>query len=156
MSKLKYLMLHCSATPEGRHVKAATIEGWHKLPPPNGHGWNRVGYQKLFLLDGKIHDFVIPNNDEIVDNFEITYGAGNLNGVAFHWCYVGGLDKNMNPKNTLTDMQKENLISELKNFIAIHPDILICGHNNFAAKACPSFSVANFLQDNGFDQKNIY
>ena len=29
MAKLKYLVLHCTATPEGRDVTAAQIRQWH-------------------------------------------------------------------------------------------------------------------------------
>ena len=32
MAKLKYLVLHCTATPEGREVTADDIRRWHTAP----------------------------------------------------------------------------------------------------------------------------
>lgn len=29
MGKLKYLVIHCTATPEGREVSGAEIRAWH-------------------------------------------------------------------------------------------------------------------------------
>lgn len=37
-NKLKYLFIHCAATPEGRDVTPATIEGWHLAPCDNADG----------------------------------------------------------------------------------------------------------------------
>ncbi|RHB24096.1 lysozyme, partial [Bacteroides stercoris] len=32
MAKLKYLVIHCTATPEGREVSSADIRKWHTSP----------------------------------------------------------------------------------------------------------------------------
>lgn len=42
MGKLKYLVIHCTATPEGREVSGAEIRAWHTNPvSKGGRGWNR-------------------------------------------------------------------------------------------------------------------
>ena len=68
MSKpMKYLVIHCTATPEGREVSSAEIRRWHTSPPPAGRGWKQVGYTDLFHLDGKIERLVDNNEDAQVD-----------------------------------------------------------------------------------------
>jgi N-acetylmuramoyl-L-alanine amidase len=155
--KLKYLIIHCSATPEGRIVDAATIKKWHTSPPPAGRGWKKVGYSDLVLIDGKRHKFVSHNGDQWVDAEEITNGVAGVNSVSRHVCYIGGMDaKAMKPKNTLTAAQGVTLRSIIEEVLAYAPDILIAGHNQFDTKACPSFWVPDYLRSIGVPQKNIY
>ena len=54
MGKLKYLVLHCTATPEGREVTADEIRRWHTSAPPVGRGWKQVGYTDMIHLDGRV------------------------------------------------------------------------------------------------------
>ena len=50
MARMKYLVLHCTATPEGREVTGADIRLWHTTPVANGgRGWKQVGYTDLIL-----------------------------------------------------------------------------------------------------------
>ena len=66
VKKLKYLVIHCTATPEGMDVIPQQIINWHTKPKPFDRGWKQVGYSKLFLLDGTIYSFVDEDNDEFV------------------------------------------------------------------------------------------
>ena len=55
MAILKQLVIHCTATPEGREVTAADIRAWHTNPTSKGgRGWKQVGYTDLFHLDGTV------------------------------------------------------------------------------------------------------
>ena len=54
---LQYLVIHCTATPEGREVSAADIRRWHTSPPSEGgRGWKQVlnpkpsGYKSYHLI----------------------------------------------------------------------------------------------------------
>ena len=67
MKKLQYLVIHCTATPEGREVTAAQIRRWHTSPKPAGRGWKQVGYTKMYHLDGSAEQLVANNNDDVVD-----------------------------------------------------------------------------------------
>lgn len=155
--KMKYLIIHCSATPEGRVIEPSTIKKWHTSPPPSGRGWKKVGYSDLVLIDGKRHTFVKHNGDQWIDAQEITNGVAGINSVSRHVCYVGGLDsKTMKPKNTLTDAQSTMLQAIIHEVLAYAPDILIAGHNQFDAKACPCFWVPDYLRSIGVAEKNIY
>ena len=145
MAKLQYLVIHCTATPEGREVSAADIRRWHTSPIPTGRGWRQVGYTDLFHLDGSVERLVNNNEDGNVDPWEITNGAAGYNSVSRHIVYAGGCDANMQPKDTRTAEQKEALKKYVLDFHARHPDVRIVGHNQLAAKACPSFDVPQWL-----------
>ena len=84
MGKLKYLVLHCTATPEGREVTADEIRRWHTSAPPVGRGWKQVGYTDMIHLDGRVERLVDNNEDAQVDSWEITNGAKGYNTTARH------------------------------------------------------------------------
>ena len=153
MAKLKYLVIHCTATPEGREVSAADIRRWHTAPKPTGRGWKQVGYTDLFHLDGTVERLVQNNEDENVDNWEITNGAAGYNSISRHIVYAGGMTAdNKRPKDTRTAAQKEALKRYVLDFHRKHPTIKIVGHNQLAAKACPSFDVPAWLNSIGIKQ----
>lgn len=154
--ELKYLVIHCTATPEGRNVTPADIKNWHLSPPPQGRGWRQVGYSDMITLDGELTNLVPYNEDDNVDKWEITNGVAGINSISRHVVYVGGCDKKMNPKDTRTPEQLETLTEYVWQTIDNHPDILVAGHNQFAKKACPSFDVPRWLVDIGVPEKNIY
>jgi len=151
--KQKYLVIHCTATPEGREVSAADIKRWHTSPPPTGRGWKQVGYTDLIHLDGSVERLVANNDDEWVDPWEITNGVAGKNSVSRHIVYAGGCAKDgKTPKDTRTAAQKEALAKYVKAFHAKHPTVSIVGHNELAAKACPSFDVQKWLVEIGVRQ----
>lgn len=93
MSKpLQYLVIHCTATREGREVKSSEIRHWHTDPvSKGGRGWKQVGYTDMIHLDGKVERLVKNNEDALVDPWEITNGAVGYNAISRHVVYVGGL-----------------------------------------------------------------
>lgn len=150
MAKLQYLVIHCTATPEGRAVSAAEIIRWHMSPVSSGgRGWSRVGYTDIIHLDGKIERLHDNNDDGNVDAFEITNGAKGYNSISRHIVYVGGVDRSGKPKDTRTDAQKQAMEEYVKAFHSKFPDVKIIGHNEIAAKACPSFDVQKWLKTIG-------
>ena len=151
MSKpMKYLVIHCTATPEGREVTAAEIRRWHTAPPPAGRGWRHVGYTDPIHLDGTIERLAPNNEDDRVDNWEITNGAAGYNSVSRHIVYVGGCDSHMRPKDTRTPAQREALKRYVLEFHSRFPQIRIVGHHDLnPAKQCPSFNVSKWLYEIG-------
>lgn len=156
----KYLIIHCTATGEGKSVTPQTVKNWHMLPKPAGRGWSRVGYSDLILLDGVRHQFVKHNMDKWIDDNEITNGVAGMNGESRHVCYVGGLTADKKEgKNTLTDAQARTLDSIIAEVLSYNPDVLIAGHNQFSNKMCPSFFVPDYLRNRcslKIEEKNIY
>jgi N-acetylmuramoyl-L-alanine amidase len=154
--KLKYLILHTTATPEGMRVTPEDIRFWHTAPIPKGRGWKQVGYSDMILLDGSLVNLVPYDEDDEVDRWEVTNGVAGINSQARHIVYVGGCDKKMNPKDTRTVQQKATMIDYVFRTIRFHPDILVAGHNQFAQKACPSFDVPTWLDQIGVLPENVY
>lgn len=152
--ELKYLVIHCTATPEGREVTSAEIRRWHTSPKSaGGRGWKQVGYTDLIHLDGSVERLVKNNEDAWVDDWEITNGAVGYNSVSRHIVYAGGCAKDgKTPKDTRTAAQKAALERYVKDFHRRHPKVRIIGHREVAAKACPSFDVQKWLRSIGIDQ----
>ena len=156
-NKVKYLVIHCTATPEGSEVSSDDIRQWHTSPiEKGGRGWKQVGYRSMIHLDGVIEDLVKNNKDGFVDSWEITNGASGINSVSEHIVYVGGTDAKGKAKDTRTVEQRLTLEIEVKEIIRRYPWIQVAGHNQFAAKACPSFDVPKWLKEIGGNPENIY
>lgn len=150
MARLEYLVVHCTATPEGRDVTPADIRRWHTSPvSAGGRGWKQVGYTDLIRLDGTVERLADNNEDSEVDPWEITNGAKGYNSVSRHIVYAGGCDKSMNPKDTRTPAQRRALEAYVRDFHRRFPEVRIIGHNEVAAKACPSFDVQAWLRETG-------
>ena len=154
MAKLKYLVLHCTATPEGREVSSNDIRAWHTNPvSKGGRGWKQVGYTDLIHLNGEIERLVDNNEDANVDPWEITNGAKGYNSISRHVVYVGGVVADgKTTKDTRTKAQKAAMEVYVKEFHRKHPNVRIIGHNEVAAKDCPSFDVQVWLKEIGIIQ----
>lgn len=153
--KLKYLVIHCTATPAGREVSADDIRRWHTSPvSQGGRGWKQVGYTDLFHIDGRVERLVNNNEDMNVDPWEVTNGAAGYNSVSRHIVYAGGVDANDVNKavDTRTTAQKEAMKRYVLDFHKRFPEVKIVGHNQLAAKACPSFNVPEWLESIGIKQ----
>ena len=164
---LKYLVIHCTATPEGRDVTAADIRRMHCTPvSQGGRGWKQPGYTDIIRLDGTVERIVDNNEDSIVDPWEVTNGAAGYNTVSRHIVYAGGCDRNGKPKDTRTAAQKNALAKYVRDFHGRHPGVKIIGHRDLSpdlngngkvephewTKACPSFEVSDWLKEIGITQ----
>lgn len=151
---LKYLVIHCTATPQGRAVSSDEIRRWHTSPiSKGGRGWKQVGYTDIIHLDGRVERLVDNNEDTMVDPWEVTNGAAGINSVSRHIVYVGGVARDgKTPKDTRTDEQREALKQYVLDFHGRHPSVRIIGHNEVAKKACPSYDVQDWLKEIGINQ----
>lgn len=154
MATLKYLVIHCTATPEGREVTSKEIRAWHTNPiSKGGRGWKQVGYTDMIHLDGAIERLVENNEDTQVDPWEITNGVKGYNSISRHVVYVGGVAKDgKTSKDTRTPQQLKAMEIYVKEFHRRFPSVRIVGHNELAAKACPSFKVQAWLKKTGINQ----
>lgn len=154
MAVLKYLVLHCTATPEGREVTGDDIRRMHLSPvSKGGRGWKQVGYTDIIHLDGTVERLVDNNEDANVDPWEITNGVKGYNSVSRHVVYAGGMTKDMSrPKDTRTPAQIKAMEAYVRDFHRRFPGVRIIGHNEVAAKACPSFDVQKWLESIGIKQ----
>lgn len=127
--RINEIIVHCTATPEGRDYTVADIRAMHKA-----QGWVDIGYHYLIYRDGSIHE---GRNVDLVGAHCQGHNAQSI-GV----CYVGGVARDgKTPKDTRTQAQKDALVHLLMQLVCLYPDATIRGHRDFAAKACPSFDA---------------
>lgn len=130
------IIVHCTATPEGRVETVESVRRMHKAK-----GWADIGYHYLIGLNGERWN---GRNVNLVGAHCEGYNANSI-GV----CYVGGCDKNMKDKDTRTDKQKAALIALLKDLRKLYPKAKIVSHRDLdrKGKACPSFDATNEYKD---------
>ena len=127
--RIDKIIVHCSATPEGKDYSVDTIRKWHLQ-----RGFSDIGYHYIIYRDGSIH----TGRDESVIGAHCKGHNSNSIGV----CYIGGVAADgKTPKDTRTAEQKQSLVKLLKELKAKYPQASIHGHRDFANKACPSFDA---------------
>lgn len=134
MRKINEIIIHCADTPEGRDDKAADIDRWHKQ-----RGFDCIGYHYVIDLDGTIE----AGRD--IERAGAHAQGHNANSIGI--CYIGGADKNMKPKDTRTEAQKESLLCLLQFLRLMYKDAKIIGHRDVSAKPCPSFDAKTEYQN---------
>ena len=126
---IKELIVHCSATPEGKDFTVSQIREWHIQ-----RGFSDIGYHYVIYRDGSIH----IGRDESVIGAHCTGHNTNSIGV----CYIGGCASDgKTPKDTRTEAQKISLLKLLSELKKKYPKAKVYPHYKFAAKACPSFNA---------------
>lgn len=154
--KLKYLIIHCTDTPENREVTKNDIIKWHTAPKPIGNGWKKVGYTDMIYLDGSLVNLTPFDQDDDVAGFEITNGARGYNSVSRHICYAGGRKLDGTYGDTRTPEQYDSMEAYVNYMVLRHPNIKVAGHNQFSPKKCPGFDVPSWCLNIGLSKKNIY
>lgn len=129
--KISEIIVHCTATPEGKDYDIATIRSWHLA-----RGFNDIGYHYVISRDGT----VMKGRSENISGAHCT----GHNSISIGVCYVGGLATDgKTPKDTRTNEQKESLIKLLKELKSKYPGAKIHSHRDFAPKACPCFDATS-------------
>lgn len=137
MRTINEIIIHCTATPENRPTTVEEVRGWHLR-----QGYSDIAYHFLIYLDGSIHE-----GRPLEEVGAHTYGH---NASSIGICYVGGLDAQRKPKNTLNPLQEKALIFLIGRMCSKFPAITrISGHNQYAAKACPCFDVTQWCKEHG-------
>ena len=127
---IKEIIVHCTATPEGRVETVQSIRNMHKAK-----GWSDIGYHYLIGLNGERWE---GRNVNLIGAHCEGHNSNSI-GV----CYVGGVDKKMQAKDTRTEKQKNAIVALLKDLRKLYPKAKIYGHRDFdkKGKACPSFDA---------------
>ena len=134
MRPINRIILHCSASLEGVDLTGQDILRMHTNPvSQGGRGWKNPGYHDVIRLNGKV--------DQSLPESRIANGVKGYNQDSIHICYVGGLNKQGKPANTLTAKQRASIAALLHDLRTRYPTATLHGHNEFAAKACPCFRV---------------
>lgn len=136
MRAINKIIIHCSATPEGRAVTVKDIDTWHRQ-----RGYDGVGYHFVIYIDGSVH------TGRPLEIAGAHCQGQNKNSVGI--CYIGGCDKSMQPKDTRTAAQKTSMVNLVKSLKARFLGATVHGHNEFTSKACPSFDVKAWIKEVG-------
>lgn len=128
--KVKYIIVHCSATAEGKPFCAKDIDRWH-----HEQGWDGIGYHYVVKLDGTV--------EKGRDETKVGAHCAGLNSMSLGVCYIGGLTVDGRaPKDTRTTQQKAALLSLIRRLKKKYPKARVVGHHDFnKGKACPSFDA---------------
>jgi N-acetylmuramoyl-L-alanine amidase len=128
------IIVHCTATPEGKDYTVDDIRKWHTAKPPQGRGWSDIGYHYVIYRNGQVHE------GRYVDIVGAHCAGHNLHSIGV--VYVGGVASDgRTPKDTRTEQQKAALLSLLIDLKKLYPRAKIYGHRDFANKDCPSFNA---------------
>jgi len=135
MRNIDKIIIHCSATQEGKDISVDTIRRWHV----EGRGWSDIGYHFVVALDGSI------DYGRDLDRQGAHTKGHNKGSIGI--CYIGGVEAERGDngkwiaKDTRTDEQKQALLDLLVVLKRLHPEAIIHGHKEFAAKSCPCFDA---------------
>lgn len=132
----KAIVLHCSATQEGKDYTVSDIDKWHKA-----RKFACIGYHYVVYRNGEIH----RGRPENVQGAHCV----KMNGSSIGVCYIGGTDKDGKAKDTRTPDQRQALF-ELVEYLTTKYSLTIqdvhC-HNEYDPKACPSFKIEAFRKE---------
>ena len=153
--KIDAVVVHCSATPEGKFFDMRDINRMHVQ-----RGFQCIGYNYVVLLDGTVQigrSLLIPGahcNTKGVSG--VSYNRHSI-GV----CYIGGLDKAGKAKDTRTPQQKKALRKLIAKLVKDYPIKEIIGHRDASPdlngngvvepfewiKQCPCFDAKSEYSD---------
>lgn len=149
MRDIKFLAIHCSATPNGRRVTAEQIDAWH-----SDRGFKRqpkairshqptlksIGYHHVIYADGSVH----------MGRSELEAGAhvAGFNAHSIGICMVG--------TDAFSRAQWVSLKGLIEGLLKCYPKAEVRGHRDFSPdqdkdgviepfewlKTCPGFDVA--------------
>lgn len=146
------IIIHCSASKEGKDVTVEQIDKMHRQ-----RGFAGIGYHFVIYRDGSIHD---GRDIGKVGAHTTGYNTGSI-GI----CYVGGLDKDGKIKDTRTYQQKDSLYKLVRELMKIYPIKEVKGHRDYSPdingdgviskyewiKGCPCFEVSDFMKEYGLE-----
>lgn len=130
MRTITLIIIHCSATPEGRSLSFEECRRDHIM---HRH-FRDIGYHFYITRNGTVHD------GRPIEKVGAHCEGHNSHSIGI--CYEGGLDANGKPADTRTEAQRKALKSLVERMHRLFPKALIVGHHDLnPRKACPCFKV---------------
>lgn len=129
MREIKFLAVHCTATPQTATV--SSIQSYWR----NVLKWKMPGYHFIIKPDGEVV--------QLLEIEKVSNGVKGFNSVSINISYIGGVDSQNKPIDNRTEAQKKALLDLLKKLKKQFPKAIIQGHRDFpeVKKACPSFNA---------------
>lgn len=134
---VKYIVIHCSATPPNVKVDRAVIDRWHRE-----RGFLKIGYHFVIKRDGVVEE------GRPID--QIGAHVEGFNAQSIGICMAGGCKVGekgaLVPDNNFTDPQWSALRTLVVRMQTLFPNAKVVGHTDLNPnKACPSFNVNEWL-----------
>lgn len=127
---IKYLIVHCSDTPDKENIGASEIHQMHL-----DFGWNGIGYHKIIKRDGSIEN----------GRPEYWIGAHTFekNSQSLGVCLIG--------KDSFSKKQFLSLEKVLLQWKSKYKNAKILGHRDAIKtdKTCPNFNVEHWCKSRG-------
>lgn len=142
MRPINEVIIHCTATrPDfmrgnSTAAKVAEVRRWHTTPPRN---WSDIGYHYLIDRDGTVSK---GRPVERVGAHVRGHNTGTIGVSLFGGHGSAETDNFFEHFTQAQDSALRNLLYDLRSR---HGDVRVSGHNEYAAKACPGFSVDEWL-----------
>lgn len=134
MRNINLIIIHCAATSPDMDIGVKEIERWHRA-----RGFFGIGYHFVIRRDGTLE------KGRDIEKAGAHAEGYNKNSIGI--CLVGGIDKKGNPQNNFTDAQWKTLKKTVTEMVDKYKVTEIIGHNQVAKKACPCFSVPDWLKN---------
>ncbi|PKB19669.1 N-acetylmuramoyl-L-alanine amidase [Novosphingobium kunmingense] len=134
MLPIRYLTIHCAATPEGRAVSHEQITRWDR------DKFGQTSYHWVIEIDGSTHRTLTD------DQKGAHTGGHNTGNIGI--CYIGGMDAGKKAaKDTRTPAQKRAMRTLVRTYQQRYPGLKVFGHRDWPGvnKACPSFDVTGWI-----------
>lgn len=148
MRSIDLIVLHCSATPNGRPATVADIRAWHQA-----RGFQDIGYHFVILLDGTRAE------GRPIDQPGAHVAGMNAHSIGI--CMVGGVGgPDKYDPGQYSPAQWASLKRVVADLLMHFPGSKVCGHRDLSPdingdgvvtpnewiKVCPSFDVAHWLE----------
>jgi hypothetical protein len=137
MRPIGEIIIHCTATradwwaTRTLNQKVAEVRRWHV----SERGWKDIGYHFLIDRDGK----VAPGRPVEKEGAHVMgHNTGTIGIALFGGHGSASTDSFLDNFTAEQDRALRKLIAEITEH---RPPMKVSGHNQYAAKACPGFSV---------------
>lgn len=129
---IKYIVVHCSASPPNVFVDASVIDSWHRK-----RGFLRIGYHFVILTTGEVQVGRKLN--------EVGAHASGYNAESIGICLAGGINPAGKPADNFSPNQKVALADLIQKLRVSHGMAAaeVLGHRDLpdVRKDCPCFDV---------------
>lgn len=146
MRRIDYIVLHCTATPDGRELPVEALRREHLR-----RGFSDIGYH-----------FYVRRNGEVVKCRPLSRPGAHVRGYnkySIGIAYEGGLDAQGRAADTRTAAQRSALRQLVADLLRRFRGARVCGHRDLSpdldgdgvvepcewVKQCPCFEVAREL-----------
>lgn len=137
-AQITKIIIHCAATPNGRHFSAQQIDAWHaergfqrQVDDIGGHepALRHIGYHFVVYTNGAIANGRHP--------LEVGAHTQGHNSESIGVCLIG--------TNAFTRQQWRALKANIEALLKQYPGATVHGHREFSAKECPGFDARDWL-----------